>query len=47
MMDPIQAVSVVGFPIVAFLLIFYQNNTVIKSNTAAIRELTIFMRGKK
>ncbi|KKL85143.1 hypothetical protein LCGC14_1957680 [marine sediment metagenome] len=46
MIDPgtIQAISTVGFPIVAFLLVFWQSNTVIKSNTAALKELTLMLK---
>jgi len=35
----LQAISTVGFPIVAFLLMFYQTSVTIKENTKAIREL--------
>lgn len=35
----IQAISNVGFPIAAFLLMWYQCNTVVKENTAAITEM--------
>jgi hypothetical protein len=37
----IQAISNVGFPIAAFLLMWYQCNTVVKENTAAITEMRI------
>lgn len=30
-----------AFPIVAFLLMFYQSNTVIKENTAALNKLCL------
>lgn len=46
-MDTIQAISTVGFPIVAFLLVFWQSTTIIKSNTQAIRELTIYIKSRK
>lgn len=36
-----QAVSNVGFPIAAFLLMWYQCNTVVKENTAAITEMRL------
>lgn len=35
----IQLISNVGFPIVAFLLMYNQSNTIIKENTKAITEL--------
>ena len=44
MTDVIQAISTVGFPIVAFLLIFWQSTTIIKANTAALKELTTHVR---
>lgn len=37
----IQAISNVGFPIAAFMLMWYQCNTVVKENTAAITEMRI------
>lgn len=37
----IQAISNVGFPIAAFLLMWYQCNTVVKENTAAITEMRL------
>lgn len=37
----IQAISNVGFPIAAFLLMWYQCNMVIKENTAAITEMRV------
>lgn len=37
----IQAISNVGFPIAAFLLMWYQCNTVVKENTAAITEMRV------
>ena len=46
-MDPVTAVSTVGFPIVAFLLIYYQSTTTIKANTVAIKELTIMLKSQK
>ena len=38
-----QAISNVGFPIVAFCLMWYLCNTTIKENTQAITELRITM----
>ena len=38
-----QAISNVGFPIVAFCLMWYLGNTTIKENTQAITELRITM----
>ena len=40
----LQAISTVGFPIVAFLLMFYQSTRTIKDNTKAITELTTYMK---
>lgn len=37
----IQTISNVGFPIAAFLLMWYQCNTVVKENTAAITEMRL------
>ena len=37
----LQAISNVGFPIAAFLLMWYQCNTVVKENTAAITEMRL------
>lgn len=37
----IQAISTVGFPIAAFLLMWYQCNTVVKENTSAITEMRL------
>lgn len=36
-----QAVSNVGFPIAAFLLMWYQCNTVVKENTEAITKMRL------
>lgn len=36
-----QTISNVGFPIAAFLLMWYQSNTTVKENTAAITELRL------
>jgi hypothetical protein len=35
----ITAINAVGFPIVAFLLMFYQSTKTIKENTKVLREL--------
>ena len=37
----------VGFPIAAFLLMWWQSNTTIKENTAAINKLCEHMRDKE
>lgn len=37
----IQTISDVGFPIAAFLLMWYQCNTVVKENTGAITEMRL------
>lgn len=42
-----QAISNVGFPIAAFLLIWYQCNTVVKENTAAITEMRLALDNLK
>lgn len=39
----IQAISNVGFPIAAFLLMWYQCNAVIKENTVAITEMRLVL----
>lgn len=39
----IQAISNVGFPIAAFFLMWYQCNTVVKENTAAITEMKLVL----
>ena len=43
-MDVIQMISTVGFPIVAFLLMFWQSTKTIKENTKAITELITYMK---
>lgn len=40
----IKLINTVGFPIAAFLLIFYQSNITIKENTKAIRDLGQIIR---
>ena len=49
MIEPavLTAISTVGFPIVAFLLMFYQSTQTIKKNTEVLSELCIILRGKK
>ena len=37
--EVITAINTVGFPIVAFLLMFYLSSKTIKENTAVMREL--------
>lgn len=37
----LQAISNVGFPIAAFLMMWYQCNTVVKKNTEAITEMRL------
>lgn len=39
MMDWLQAISTVGFPIVAFLLMYYHNTKTVAKLTVAINEL--------
>jgi len=39
----IHSINAVGFPIVAFLLIFWQGNTIIRANTKAINNLAATM----
>tara|TARA_R100000656_G_scaffold123546_1_gene100257 strand:+ start:592 stop:738 length:147 start_codon:yes stop_codon:yes gene_type:complete len=48
MIDYLDIIGSVGFPIVAFLLMYRLNEKTIKENTAAIKALTEFMkvRGK-
>ena len=41
-----QMISTVGFPIVAFLLMFWQSTKTIKENTKAINELIVYMKNK-
>lgn len=42
-----ELVSNLGFPIAAFLLVFYQSSVTIKENTKAVKELTIIIRSMK
>jgi len=39
MQDLVSIVNSVGFPIAAFLLMFWQNTTIIKSNSEAMQEI--------
>jgi len=43
-MDVLTAVSTVGFPIVAFLLMFYQSTKTIRENTKALQELIYYIK---
>lgn len=45
--EVIKAISTVGFPIVAFLLMFWQSTTAIKSNTAALKELSVMIKMRR
>ena len=40
----LTAISTVGFPIVAFLLMFYQSTRTIKENTKVLSELCLLMK---
>ena len=47
-MDQIlTAISTVGFPIVAFLLMYWQSTKTIKENTKAITELVMHLKTRK
>jgi len=39
-----ELITNVGFPIVAFLLMYYQSTKTIKDNTAALREILIVIQ---
>jgi hypothetical protein len=43
-MDIMQMISTVGFPIVAFLLLFWQSTCTIAKNTQALNELLIYIK---
>jgi hypothetical protein len=46
--EAVQLINQMGFPIAAFLLMFYQNTVVIKANTMALQEIKeILERGKE
>ena len=40
----VEMINAVGFPIVAFLLMFYQSNKTINKNTSAINELVLHLK---
>ena len=42
----IQAIGSVGFPIVAFLLMYYHSTRTIKDNTKVLSELCMLLRSK-
>lgn len=42
-----RLISTVGFPIVAFLLMFYQSTKTIQKNTQVLSELVLLLRGGK
>lgn len=42
-----QLIGQVGFPIAAFLLMFWQNTTIIKANTQAMQDLKEVISIKK
>ena len=44
MQEILSGISQVGFPIVAFLLMYYQGNKTIKENTLALRNLCEHMK---
>lgn len=44
MNEILTAINAVGFPIVAFLLMFYQSTKTIRENTKAINELIIHLK---
>ena len=46
MMDYLQAIGTVGFPIVAYLLLFIRQDRTIRDNTKAIKEMITIMRSK-
>ena len=43
-LNVLEAISTVGFPIVAFLLMFWFSNKTIRENTKVINELIIHLR---
>ena len=45
-LDVTTLIQSLGFPIVAFLLMFWQNNTTIKNNTDAINKLCDMLERK-
>ena len=44
MQEILTAISTVGFPIVAFLLMFWQSTRTIKENTKALTELCAYLK---
>lgn len=44
--EVVEFIAQVGFPIVAFLLLWYSNNKVISKNTEALQDLARLIRGK-
>jgi len=43
----VEMIGSVGFPIVAFLLMYWQARTTIRENTHAINELVLELRRRK
>ena len=43
----LEAISAVGFPIVAFLLMFYHSTKVVRENTKVLSELVELLKGRK
>ena len=46
-METIDLISNVGFPIAAFLLMFWQNTKVINKNTEAMNELILYLKSRE
>ena len=44
MNDILEAISNVGFPIVAFILMYYKSTKTIRENTRALRDLCIHIK---
>lgn len=47
MTEVVQIIKDVGFPIAAFLLMWYQSNTTIKECTQAINNLALHLQGEE
>lgn len=47
MQELLTAISTVGFPIVAFLLMFYQSTKTIRENTKVLAELCTTIKLRK
>lgn len=47
MTEVMQIIKDVGFPIAAFLLMWYQSNTTIKECTQAINNLALHLEGEE